>query len=150
VSSRRKPSTLDIRTILSEAVPPPTQVESQLPPDPNAKAIAAEPPTDAPEQLSVVGWRKSTIPFRENQHKEIGRLLSKLHHEYDVQLTIAEIVRLGLDKMIEALNSESERDEALRELYQQQKRESEGNENLKHSRSRGLGRYLAARNLQID
>ena len=77
-------------------------------------------------------------------------MLAQLHHEIEVQLTIAEVVRLGLDKMIEALSNEAERDDALRELYEQQKRESEGNENLKHSRSRGLGRYLQTRQLLSD
>ena len=60
-----------------------------------------------------------------------------------MQLTIAEVVRLGLDKMIAALSDETKRDEALREIYQQQQREAQGNENLKHSRSQGLDNYLA-------
>jgi hypothetical protein len=97
-----------------------------------------------------MGWRKSTIPFREDQHKEIGHLLSKLHHEFDVQLTIAEVVRLGLDQMIQALSDETRRDQALLDLYRQQQRESQGNENLKHSRSSGLGQYLVMRNREAS
>jgi hypothetical protein len=147
VSRRRKPSAQDIRTMLSQAVPPPTSTESPLEPDQKVQATSTETVTDAPALSLAIAWRKSTIPFREDQHKEIGHLLSKLHHEFDVQLTIAEVVRLGLDKMIQALSDDTKRDEALRDLYQQQQRESQGNENLKHSRSRGLGRYLGMRKL---
>jgi hypothetical protein len=136
--------------MLSQAVPPPTSAEPQLEPDQKAQATADESAADALALSTAIGWRKSTIPFREDQHKEIGHLLSKLHHEFDVQLTIAEVVRLGLDKMIQALSDDTKRDEALRDLYQQQKRESEGNENLKHSRSRGLGRYLVGRDLGTE
>jgi hypothetical protein len=113
--------------------------ENPTPPDPSS---AIEP--QAP--VLLVSWRKSTIPFRQDQYKEIGRLLSELHIQHDVQLTIAEVIRLGLDNMIDALKSE-ERDTILIELHKQQQRESEGNENLKHSKSQGLGRYLAARDL---
>jgi ABC-type molybdenum transport system ATPase subunit/photorepair protein PhrA len=147
VSPKRKPSTQDIRTMLSQAVPPPTSAESLLEPDKKLQATSTETAADASALSTAIGWRKSTIPFREDQHKEIGHLLSKLHHEFDVQLTIAEVVRLGLDKMIQALSDDTKRDEALRDLYQQQQRESQGNENLKHSRSRGLSRYLGIRNL---
>jgi hypothetical protein len=133
--------------MLSQAVPPPTPVESPLEPDHKTQAASDETSHAATVQSTAMGWRKSTIPFREDQHKGIGHLLSKLHHEFDVQLTIAEVVRLGLDKMIQELSDDTKRDEALRELYQQQQRESQGNENLKHSRSSGLGRYLGMRNL---
>lgn len=109
-----------------------------------------QPAAEAPEQRSKpVHWRKSTIPFREDQYKEIGRLLSEIHYEQDVQLTIAEVIRLGLDKMIEALKDEAEKDQAFVELYEQQKRESQGNEKLKHSKSQGLPQYLAQRGLLL-
>jgi hypothetical protein len=147
VSPKRKPSAQDIRTMLSQAVPPPASEEPVLEADPKPQATASETSVSDVTRAVPIGWRKSTIPFREDQHKEIGHLLSKLHHEFDVQLTIAEVVRLGLDQMIQALNDDTERDKALLDLYHQQQRESQGNENLKHSRSSGLGRYLSMRNL---
>ena len=88
-----------------------------------------------PKRVEPVTWRKSTIPFRDVQYQEIGHILAEFHFRNDVQLTIAEVVRLGLDKMIEALKDDEQLEEILVELYQQQRRESEGNENLKHSRS---------------
>lgn len=121
-----------------------------------AAAVAAEPVLGfRPELRSgsvalsaeapAVLWRKSTIPFREDQYAEIGHVLADFFLRTDVQLTIAEVVRLGLDKMIEALKEPELREALLIELYRQQRRESLGNENLKHSKSRGLGDYLAAR-----
>jgi len=96
-------------------------------------------------EVAPVLWRKSTIPFREDQYAEIGHVLADFFLRSDVQLTIAEVVRLGLDKMIHALKEPELREGILQELYRQQRRESLGNENLKHSKSRGLGDYLAAR-----
>jgi hypothetical protein len=152
VSSRRKkPSTKDIGVLLNKAVP---QMDSTPQPSSNDVALAVEPSEPTVEATvplpEPVNWRKSTIPFREDQYKEIGRLLSELHYEQDVQLTIAEIIRLGLDKMIEALKDETEKDQAFVELYEQQKKESQGNEKLKHSKSRGLDQYLAQRGLLSD
>jgi hypothetical protein len=111
--------------------------------------VAAVEPAGEPEELIVepVLWRKSTIPFREDQYQEIGHILAEFHFRNDVQLTIAEIVRLGLDKMIEALKDQEQRKQLLVELYRQQRWESQGNENLKHSKSRGLGDYLVAHGL---
>ncbi len=97
--------------------------------------------------VEPVLWRKSTIPFREDQYQEIGHVLAEFHFRNDVQLTIAEVVRLGLDKMIEALKDDEQLEQVLVEIYQQQRRESQGNENLKHSKSRGLGDYLATHGL---
>lgn len=102
-----------------------------------------EPEIEAPEPaIAPVTWRKSTIPFREDQYEEIGRLLAEFRAEHGVQLTIAEFVRLGLDKQIAAFQNHETRTGLLVELYKQQQRESQGNENLKHSRSHGLGRFL--------
>lgn len=134
--------------MLNKAVPPPAEEEEDVAAT-EEQAVEVTQATASPQPPTIT-WRKSTIPFREDQHREIGRLLSKLHQELDVQLTLAEVVRFGLDQMIAALSDEAERDEALRALYAQQKRESQGNENLKHSRSQGLGRYLSARDLLSD
>ena len=147
MSSRRKPTAKEISAMLNQAVPPPAQIAPQ--PDAPAHPASSKPSAETNEQPTIQ-WRKSTIPFREDQHKEIGRLLSKLHQELDVQLTIAEVVRLGLDQMIAALSDEAQRAGALQELYQQQQREAQGNENIKHSRSQGLGRYLAVQKLSSN
>jgi len=111
--------------------------------------MSVDEPAKEPEESVVepVLWRKSTIPFREDQYQEIGHVLAEFHFRNDVQLTIAEVVRLGLDKMIEALKDDEKLEQILVELYQQQRRESQGNENLKHSKSRGLGDYLATHGL---
>lgn len=106
-----------------------------------AAAVAEAPAGEATPVL----WRKSTIPFREDQYAEIGHVLADFFLRNDVQLTIAEVVRLGLDKMIEALREPELREGVLQELYRQQRRERLVNEKLKHSKSRGLGDYLAAR-----
>lgn len=99
-----------------------------------------EPAEEAP--VEPITWRKSTIPFRTDQYDEIGRLLAEFRAQHGVQLTIAEFVRLGLDKQIAAFCDEERRPQLLRELHEQQLRESQGNEKLKHSRSHGLAQYL--------
>lgn len=152
MSSRQKRiSPKEIGVILNKAVP---KVDSDSQPSVNNVAPALEPSRPAAEALEQqpkpVNWRKSTIPFREDQYKEIGRLLSEIHYEQDVQLTIAEVIRLGLDKMIEALKDETKKDHAFVELHEQQKKESQGNEKLKHSKSQGLPQYLARRGLLSD
>jgi len=154
VSPRRKQSTKDLGAILSEAVPLVVAEEVQLPaggPLPHPAAVEAPVEISAEEVGEPLGaeaavlWRKSTIPFRQDQYAEIGHVLADFFLRDDVQLTIAEVVRLGLDKMIEALREPELREALLVELYRQQRRENLGNEKLKHSKSRGLGDYLAAR-----
>ena len=120
--------------------------------EPQEQAVEPEAgaePVQEPQEPEVEPalWRKSTIPFREDQYAEIGHVLAEFYLRNDVQLTIAEVARLGLDKMVEALKDPEQREALLVELYRQQRRESLGNENLKHSKSRGLGDYLAARGL---
>lgn len=139
MSRRKTPSTKELGAILNQAVPPVRQQQTQPEVDQAAPAPA--------EPLASVSWRKSTIPFREDQYHEVGRILADLHLKHDVQLTIAEVVRLGLDKMLESLTSTTGQDALLVEIYEQQRRESQGNENLKHSKSRGLGQYLAGRGI---
>ena len=144
MSRRSRPSTKELGVILNRAVPNADEAtaprrEGPATPDPSTEAESTVP-------AAPVTWRKSTIPFRQDQYKEIGRILSELHLQHDVQLTIAEVIRLGLDNMIEALKGEGQ-DSILIELHKQQQRESEGNENLKHSKSQGLGRYLVTRGL---
>ena len=123
--------------------------EADEPQPEQAGEMTVDEPVQEPEESVVepVLWRKSTIPFREDQYQEIGHVLAEFHFRNDVQLTIAEVVRLGLDKMIEALKDDEQLEQILVELYQQQRRESQGNENLKHSKSRGLGDYLAIHDL---
>ena len=122
-----------------------TEEDIEEPRPKQSAAIAAAEPAEEPEELVVepVLWHKSTIPFREDQYQEIGHILAEFHFRNDVQLTIAEVVRLGLDKMIEALKDQEQRKQLLIELYRQQRWEIQGNENLKHSKSRGLRDYLA-------
>jgi hypothetical protein len=152
VSSRRKkPSTKEIGVILSKAVPEMEPASQSSDNEDSPVVKHSQPIAEAREPLpEPVWWRKSTIPFREDQYKEIGRLLSELHYEHDVQLTIAEVIRLGLDKMIETLKDEMGKDQTFVDLYEQQQKESQGNEKLKHSKSRGLGQYLAQRGLLFD
>ena len=144
MSRRRKPSTKELGAILNQAVPTIEQQATQHGEEP--ATLVSPTNREAATPSAAISWRKSTIPFREDQYKEIGRVLSEFHIKYDVQLTIAEVIRLGLDRMIEALTGD-ERDETLIELYAQQQRESQGNENLKHSKSQGLGHYLAQQGL---
>jgi hypothetical protein len=175
VSPRRKQSTKELGTILNEAVPPVVAREVQLPVDTRqslaevassrssmdvvrdageprpaqSEAAATAEPAQVQETLDMepMLWRKSTIPFREDQYQEIGHILAEFHFRDDVQLTIAEVVRLGLDKIIEALKDQEQREQILVEIYRQQRSESQGNENIKHSKSRGLSDYLAAHGL---
>jgi len=123
-------------------------MEDEIRPEQTTAVVAAGPDQEPQEPVvEPVLWRKSTIPFREDQYQEIGHILAEFHFSNDVQLTIAEVVRLGLDKMIGALKNQEQREQLLVELYRQQRRESQGNENLKHSKSRGLGDYLATHGL---
>jgi hypothetical protein len=128
---------------------PETVAEGDMEGEARSERTTAAGPAQEPQEPVVepVLWRKSTIPFREDQYQEIGHVLAEFHFSNDVQLTIAEVVRLGLDKMIEALKDQEQREQLLVELYRQQRRESQGNENLKHSKSRGLGDYLATHGL---
>lgn len=139
--------TAEQRSPAAEAVPVAAEeatAEAALLQEPQAPAAEPLPGPPAHEEGAAALWRKSTIPFRAGQYEEIGHVLADFYLRTDVQLTIAEVVRLGLDKMIEALKEPELREAILVELYRQQRRESLGNEKLKHSKSRGLGDYLAA------
>ncbi|KKN21386.1 hypothetical protein LCGC14_0926030, partial [marine sediment metagenome] len=98
-------------------------------------------PADRHEDaIEPVTWRKATIPFRQDQLDRLTVTLARWTAEKRVKMSAAEVIRLGLDKMLRAM--EEEPDEIILELYQQELREIAATEKRKYSRSRGAKKYL--------
>ena len=92
------------------------------------------------DEAELVKWRKATIPFRQDQLDKLTILLARWTAEKRVRLSAAEVIRLGLDKLLQAM--EADPDQSILELYQQEVRETTANEKRKFSRSRGAKKYL--------
>jgi hypothetical protein len=92
------------------------------------------------DAIEPVTWRKATIPFRQDQLDRLTVILARWTAEKRVKMSAAEVIRLGLDKMLRAM--EEETDEVILDLYQQELRETAANEKRRYSRSRGAKKYL--------
>jgi hypothetical protein len=57
-----------------------------------------------------------------------------------VKFSAAEVLRLGLDKMLRLMNEEA--DQAILELYQQEQQETAASKTRKFGRSKGAREYL--------
>jgi hypothetical protein len=115
----------------------PATPEAEIAPEPR-QGVAGE-VSDAEDETAVT-WRKSTIPFRSDQYDELDRTLAQWRLEKGVRATMAEVIRLGLDTMLQQMREDA--DVVILRLYEQEQRELAGNENRKHSKSQGAKEYL--------
>ncbi len=138
---RKRPSLEDVASTLSGSLPhadrpiesvPGTEAGTPLPSSHTAFAAGSPPET--------VEWQKFTAPLRRDQLRDLRKLLALWTAEKDVSFSIAEVLRLGLDKVLAQMRDDP--DETILELYYQERRETAANENRKFGRSRGAEEYL--------
>jgi hypothetical protein len=132
--NKKRPSMSDVANTLTASVPRLDRAE-------DTEEESHRRPADRHEDaIEPVTWRKATIPFRQDQLDRLTVSLALWTAEKRVKMSAAEVIRLGLDKMLRAMEEES--DEVILELYQQELRETAANEKRKYSRSRGAKKYL--------
>lgn len=90
-------------------------------------------------------WRKATVPYRQSQLAELEMHLGQWALEKKVKVSTAEVLRLALDRLLDAMAEAP--DEVILALYRQEQREQAEVETRKYSRSRGAERYLRRRKL---
>jgi hypothetical protein len=136
VSRRKRPSLAEVANIASEAVGSPRRVAAQ-----NEASTPAELSAPEPEQVPpAVVFKKFTAPFREEQLDQLATLLASWTASKRVKFSAAEVLRLGLDKMLRLMNEEA--DQAILELYQQEQQEMTASKTRKFGRSKGAREYL--------
>ena len=134
MSQRKRPSLTDIANIASEAVASPRRSQGQKGEEerPVQEGAQGETPT--------LSFKKFTAPFREEQLDKLATLLASWTASKKVRFSSAEVLRLGLDKMLRLM--EEEADEAILQLYQQELQETAASETRKFGRSKGAKEYL--------
>lgn len=85
-------------------------------------------------------WRKQTVPYRAEQLARLEALLARWKADLGVTVTTAEVLRLALDKLLEEMGGDP--DEAILELYYQERREQKALKSRKFGRSKGAEAYL--------
>ena len=136
MSPKKRPSLAEIANIASEAV-----ATSNREPARPVAAVPVSTPQPEPEQPPPTPiFRKFTAPFREEQLDQLSILLARWTASKKVKFSAAEVLRLGLDKMIRLM--EENPDQAIVELYQQEQHELAASETRKFGRSKGAKEYL--------
>ena len=96
MSPKKRPSLAEIANIASEAVS-----NSQREPVRPAEAVPSALPQPEPEQAPPTPlFKKFTAPFREEQLDQLSILLASWTASKKVKFSAAEVLRLGLDKML--------------------------------------------------
>ena len=128
------------------------QASAESPPEEEELVTTPEQPSDTPatapageEEDTAVTWQKSTIPFRSDQYDELDRILAQWRLEKGIRATMAEVIRLGLDTMLQQMKEDA--DAVIMRLYEQEQRELAGNVKRKHSKSQGAKEYLQKQRL---
>jgi hypothetical protein len=138
VSQRKRPSLTDIANIASEAVASSRRSQE---PSKAQKEEEARPVQEAvQEETPTLSFKKFTAPFREDQLDQLAILLASWTASKKVRFSSAEVLRLGLDRMLRLM--EEEADEAILQLYQQELQETAASETRKFGRSKGAKEYL--------
>jgi hypothetical protein len=135
VSRRKRPSLTEIANIASEAVGSPKREPAPLAAE---LATPVEPVVEQP--APGVALKKFTAPFRESQLDQLAILLASWTASKKVKFSVAEVLRLGLDKMLRLM--EEDPDQAIMELYEQEQQETAASETRKFGRSKGAREYL--------
>jgi hypothetical protein len=135
VSRRKRPSLAEIANIASEAV-----ASTRREPGPQEAALATPAEPEVEQAEPAVAYKKFTAPFREAQLDQLAILLASWTASKKVKFSVAEVLRLGLDKMPRLM--EEDPDQAILELYQQEQQETAASETRKFGRSKGAQTYL--------
>jgi hypothetical protein len=135
VSQRKRPSLADVANIASEAISSAKQ-ESSAKEESKSASSASE--DEQPSQ--AVYFKKFTAPLREDQLDQLTIMLASWTASKKVKFSAAEVLRLGLDKMLRLMKEEP--DQAILELYQQEQQETIASETRKFGRSKGAKEYL--------
>jgi hypothetical protein len=85
-------------------------------------------------------YKKFTAPFREEQLDQLAILLASWTASKKVKFSAAEVLRLALDKILRLM--EEDPDQAILELYLQERQETAASETRKFGRSKGAKNYL--------
>ena len=136
MSPKKRPSLAEIANIASEAVSNPTREPAR----PQSAVMVAPPPPEPEQAPPTLPFKKFTAPFREEQLEQLGILLASWTASKKVKFSAAEVLRLGLDKMMRLMEENPE--QAIIELYQQEQQEMAASENRKFGRSKGAKEYL--------
>jgi hypothetical protein len=136
VSPKKRPSLAEIANIASEAVS-----NSKREPARPEESVMVTTPQPEPEQAAPPPiFKKFTAPFREEQLDQLSILLASWTASKRVKFSAAEVLRLGLDKVLHLMEENPE--QAIVELYQQEQQEMAASETRKFGRSKGAKEYL--------
>lgn len=137
MSQKKRPSLADVANIASEAV---SRGRREFPPDEEPAPAPEAPKQMLDEKSESPIFKKFTAPFRGDQLDELSILLARWTASKHVKFSAAEVLRLGLDRMLRLM--EDDPDQAILELYRQEQRETEASETRKFGRSKGAKEYL--------
>lgn len=135
MSQRKRPSLADIANIASEAISNAKQESF-----PKEELKPASSTSESEQTAQVMHLKKFTAPLREEQLDQLAILLASWIASKKVKFSAAEVLRLGLDKMLRLMEEDS--DQAILELYQQEQQEMAASETRKFGRSKGAKEYL--------
>jgi len=136
VSPKKRPSLAEIANIASEAV----SNSSREPARHEEAEKVVTPPVQSEQAPPAPNFKKFTAPFREEQLDQLSILLASWTASKKVKFSAAEVLRLGLDKMLKLMDENPE--QAIVDLYQQEQQEMAASENRKFGRSKGAKEYL--------
>lgn len=103
-------------------------------------ATAQDDRAGASGQAAAVEFTKYTVPIRTDQRDAMQKLIARTTLDYDVELSRAALVRLGLEWVLQAAADDIEK--LLGQLADLERRELEMNANRSYSVSAGLDHFL--------
>lgn len=128
-------------------IPKAPEAPADQPSDEGATPIAAsDTAQDVPVPLpqrpepKPVRFNKFTFPLREDLHRQLSKIIARLNLEKDVEVSMAILIRLGIEHVLEQL--ERNPDTLLADLYQLQQKEVRLSGDKKYTVNRGLGKYV--------
>lgn len=110
-----------------------------------ADGPAASPPSSSPTPDTEPYWRKTTIPFRNQQLTDVEDVVKRWQLDLRVKVSIAEMMRFALDQLLTDI--EKDPDQVLVEIHKMYEREMERAPTRKFGRTSGLEKYLRRKRL---
>lgn len=87
-----------------------------------------------------IRFNKFTFPLREDLHRRLSKTIAHLNLEKDVEVSMAILIRLGIEHVLEQLDHNP--DELLAHLYQLEQKEVALSGDKKYTVNRGLALYI--------
>lgn len=97
-------------------------------------------PLAPPTKPAPIRFNKFTFPLREDLHRRLSKTIAHLNLEKDVEVSMAILIRLGIEHVLEQLDHNP--DELLAHLYQLEQKEVTLSGDKKYTVNRGLAAYV--------